>query len=268
MENAHVEDAWVRVPGAAARWLEELDPEHGYSGFQPPSRPDAAWILHAMYAWEEGLVTTTYDDLHKSMAEAGLTRRPRLPEPVGDVSELLAGSVVTGTALGRTGHPGRGWRRLRWRELARGSGEPAVPDGRLPGSRCLRQAHPAGSWSAAIRPPAEGCLDREGWQRLIGVLLRCVPSGADTRCLAYYCPLVTNEWEEDTVLVGRLGDADALYDHPSMQSCPSNLWPEDRSWIVYCDWDLWGTKFAGPSALVDAVLADPELESLRLPWTG
>lgn len=255
-----IEDAWARVPGDAARWLRELDPGHRHSGFEPPRRPDAAWLLHAMYVWEEGLVTTTHDDVHQSMTAAGLTAQ-------SDVGDLLEGAIVTGVDLGRSGDPGEGWRRLRWRELARGFGEPVVPDGALPGTRCLRQGHPAGSWSAAVRPPAEGCLDRESWYRLIGVLLRHSPSGAGTRCLAYYCPLVTADWDDDTVLAGRLGDAAALYDHPDLGSCPSNLWPEDRSWVVYCDWDLWGTKIVGPTALVEAVLTDPALEAVRLPWT-
>ncbi|MGK5559148.1 hypothetical protein ACSNOI_46885, partial [Actinomadura kijaniata] len=153
-------------------------------------------------------------------------------------------------------------------ELARGFGEPVVPEGELPGHRCLRRAHPTGSWSAAVAPPAEGCLDREGWHRLMGVLERHSPAGPDTRCLAYYCPLVTAEWDEETVLAGRLGDAGALYDHPAVNSCPSNLWAEDRSWVVYCDWDLWGTKVSGPTPLVEDLLADPELEALRLPWTS
>ncbi|TDD79584.1 hypothetical protein [Actinomadura rubrisoli] len=268
MENADIEDAWARAPGEAARWLHELDPDHCYSGFEPPRGPDSVWLLHAMYAWEEGLVTTTHDDVHQSVAAAGLTE-PADPagEFPGDVGDLLEGAIVTGTELGRSGDPGAGWRRLRWEELARGFGEPVVPEGEMPGNRCLRQGHPAGSWSAAIQPPAEGCLDRESWHRLIGVLLRHSPTGVDTRCLAYYCPLVTADWDNETVLAGRLGDAARLYDHPEMVSCPSDLWAADRSWVVYCDWDLWGTKVVGPTSLIEAVLDDPQLEGLRLPWT-
>jgi hypothetical protein len=102
----------------------------------------------------------------------------------------------------------------------------------------------------------------------MALLVRHDVEGEDRRCLAYYCSLVTGSWDTDTVLAGRLGDAAALYDHPAMESCPSDLWAEDRSWVVYCDWDLWGTKVVGPSSLIESVLADPELEALRLPWTG
>ncbi|MEW2358977.1 hypothetical protein [Spirillospora sp. NPDC029432] len=258
---ADVEDAWEPVSEEATGWLKDLDPEHGHTGYEPPRRPDAAWILHSMYVWKDGLVTTTHDDVLQSARASGLAE----PDPDGD---LMEGAVVTGTRLGRGGHPGAGWRRLRWAELARGFGEPAVPAGERPGIRCLRQAHPTGSWSAAIEPPAEGCLDREGWRRLMALLVRHDVDGEDRRCFAYYCSLVTNDWDRETVLAGRLGDAAGLYDHPAVESCPSNLWADDRSWVVYCDWDLWGTKVVGPPALIESVLADPELEALRLPWTG
>jgi hypothetical protein len=251
---ADVESAWEPVPDGdeAIGWLKDLDPGHGHSGYEPPRRPDAAWILHSMYVWKEGLVTTTHDDVHRTFRAAGLASGPE-PAGDGDLGDLMEGAVVTGTRIGRGGHPGPGWRRLRWA---------------LPGSRCLRQAHPTGSWPAAIEPPAEGCLDREGWRRLTALLVEHDPDGEDRRCLAYYCSFVTGDWDTETILAGRLGDAADLYDHPAMSSCPSNLWARDRSWAVYCDWDLWGTKVAGPSSLIEAILADPELEALRLPWTS
>ena len=48
-----------------------------------------------------------------------------------------------------------------------------------------------------------------------------------------------------------------------MRSTPSNLWPTDKSWFVYTDWDLMATKVSGPAELVAAIEADDELESLR-----
>ncbi|GAA3985612.1 hypothetical protein GCM10023085_79740 [Actinomadura viridis] len=263
---ADVEDRWAAASGEVTGWLKDLDPGHGSSGYRPPRRPDAVWILHAMYVWKDGLVTTTHDDVHQSALASGLGE----PERPGDadLGDLMEGAVVTGTRLGRGGHPGPGWRRLRWAELARGFGEPVVPEGVLPGHRCLRQAHPTGSWSAAIEPPAEGCLDREGWRRLMSLLVRHDVEGEARRCLAYYCPFVTGDWDRETVLSGRLGDAADLYDHPAVSSCPSNLWAADRSWVVYCDWDLWGTKVVGPVSLIESILADPELEALRLPWAA
>ncbi|QMV22444.1 hypothetical protein GQS52_12340 [Streptomyces sp. SCUT-3] len=265
-----IDGSWSRVPGNATGWLAELDPDHGSTGFEPPRRPDAAWLLHAMYVWEDGPVATTHDHVHRSVREAGLADgSPSSDAPAErGVEALLAGAVVTGTGLGRSGHPGPGWRRLRWSELADRLGEPPVPQGEYPGRRCLRAARPTGSWSAAIEPPAEGGLDREGWRRLVQLLALHSPAGSETRCRAFYSPLLTADWEHETVLAGRLGDAVALYDHPGMPSCPTNFWAEDRSWVVHCHWDLWGTKVAGPRPLVRDLLGDPDLEALRLPWTS
>ncbi|MGX4735177.1 hypothetical protein [Kitasatospora griseola] len=67
--------------------------------------------------------------------------------------------------------------------------------------------------------------------------------------------------------VGRLPfGATALLDHPESDFTPANLWPQDRSWLTWTDCDRWATKVVGPTALIDALLADPELEALRLPW--
>ncbi|MFF8264442.1 hypothetical protein [Streptomyces virginiae] len=41
--------------------------------------------------------------------------------------------------------------------------------------------------------------------------------------------------------------ADGLYDSPEADFSPSNLWPEDRSWILCTDCDLWATKASAPS---------------------
>ncbi|MFE2413420.1 hypothetical protein ACFXDE_34300 [Kitasatospora sp. NPDC059408] len=50
----------------------------------------------------------------------------------------------------------------------------------------------------------------------------------------------------------------ALYDNPEADFSPSNVWAADRSWLLCTDYDLWGTKVAGPPGLVEALLNDPE----------
>ncbi|MEW2028938.1 hypothetical protein AB0901_00220 [Streptomyces roseifaciens] len=151
---------------------------------------------------------------------------------------------------------------VRQAGLADGSIEPAVfhsaPDGRAED----------GSWPVGIRPPTEGSLDRETWSQLIEILQRYSPAGPDTCCLAYYNPLMMRTFDFDNlhVLSGRLGDAQVLYDIDEPDFSPSNLCPEDRSWIVYTDYDLWGTKVVGPTAPIDALVCDTEIEAVRLPW--
>lgn len=210
--------------------------DDGLTGFMPPPMPDAVWVLNAMYEHER--------------------------EP----SE----TVTTGGGLGRAGHPGPGWRRLRWAELARRTGDPVVPAGMMPCYRCFPSIKKEGSWPLGIIPPTEGSLDRETWTRLIGVLTEFGPAGRDTACLAYYNPLTLGAEDFDNLHVraGRLGDAGLLYDHSEADFSPSNLWAEDRSWCLCTDYDLWATKVAGPPALIDALLSDAEIEAVRLPTTS
>lgn len=41
---------WARVPTETETpWLAALSGDDGLLGFEPPARPDSAWILHAMY---------------------------------------------------------------------------------------------------------------------------------------------------------------------------------------------------------------------------
>ncbi|MEU3772091.1 hypothetical protein AB0F11_02535 [Streptomyces sp. NPDC032472] len=131
--------------------------------------------------------------------------------------------------------------------------------------RCFRCAKEAGIRPGSIEWPAEGSLDRTTWDQLIRFLTAHSPQGADTLCLAYYNPIVARDFECGHVRSDRLGDAQALFDHPDILYSPSNLWAADRSWAV-CD--LRGTKVCGPRPLVEAPLADSEIEAVRLPWTS
>ncbi|MFF7994659.1 hypothetical protein ACFZDG_33395 [Kitasatospora xanthocidica] len=253
---------WPLAPSAEADWLTELC-EDGSTGFMPPGLPDAVWVLNAMYEHEQGPRDVSYEEYHQARLADGNRERRVL----GGV-DIDAVGVVTGGDLGRAEHPGPGWRRLRWAELAERTGDPVVPEGMLPCYRCLPSARKDGSWPLGIVPPTEGSLDRETWNRLVTVLTAYSPAGPDTRCFAYYNPLMlgTYDFENLHVRAGRLGDAALLYDTDDADFSPSNLWAADRSWVLCTDYDLWATKVAGPPALIEALLADPELEALRLAW--
>ena len=142
-----------------------------------------------------------------------------------------------------------------------------MPDGLLPSYRCFPSAGKDGSGPLGIVPPTEGSLDRETWNRLIGILTKQSPAGSDTRCLAYYNPPMLGAIDLDNLHVraGCLGDAEILYDNPEADFSPSNLWAEDRSWCLCADYDLWATKVAGPRALIEALLNHSEIEAVRLP---
>ncbi|WP_411126395.1 hypothetical protein [Streptomyces sp. x-19] len=254
---------WQIVPSAETDWLVELCEEDGITGFPPPGMPDAAWVLNAMYEHEQGPGTVSHHEVHQARLADGSIE----PATFGGIDFEVG--TVTGGDLGRAEHPGPGWRRLRWAELARRTGDPIVREGHWPSFRSAPDGRTEdGSWPVGIEPPTEGSLDRESWNRLIEILREHSPAGPDTRCCAYYNPLVMGDFDHLHVRSGRLRDARALYDIDEVEFSPSNLWPEDRSWIVYTDYDLWGTKVVGPTALIDALVDDAEIEAVRLPWAS
>lgn len=66
--------------------------------------------------------------------------------------------------------------------------------------------------------------------------------------------------------VGRLGDAELLCDRSEADFSPSGLWADDRSWGLCTDYDLWAIKVVGSPALINALLNDSEIETVRLTW--
>ncbi|WP_380282504.1 hypothetical protein [Kitasatospora purpeofusca] len=251
---------WPSAPSDTTDWLLELCGD-GVAGFMPPALPDAVWVLNAMYEHEQGSAEVSYHEYRQAALADGSVQ----PATLAGID--LEVGVATGGGLGRAEHPGPGWRRLRWTELAHRTGDPVVPDGRRPSYHCLPSATKEGSWPLGVVPPTEGSLDRETWDRLVAVLTEHSPAGADTPCLAYYNPLMLTDIDFNNLHVqaGRLGDAAILYDNPVADFSPSNLWAQDRSWVLCTDYDLWGTKVAGPPTLVEALLNDPEIEAVRLP---
>ncbi|AUY53598.1 hypothetical protein EH183_37565 [Streptomyces sp. CB01881] len=264
-ESDLLSNPWPLAPSGATDWLLKLCGD-GLTGFMPPAMPDAAWVLNAMYEHENGPGDVSHHEYHQARPAVGSTPREIVPG-----IDLDAVVVTTGDGLGRAEHPGPGWRRLRWEELARRTGDPVVPDGLLPSHRCFPSATKNGSWPLGIAPPTEGSLDRETWIRLIDILTAHSPAGPDTRCLAYYNPLTLGAVDFDNLHVreGRLGDAEMLYDVSEADLAdfsPANLWAEDRSWVLCTDYDLWATKVAGLPALIEALLNDTGVEAVRLPW--
>ncbi|MFF8609588.1 hypothetical protein ACF06X_27085 [Streptomyces sp. NPDC015346] len=265
-ESNLLSDLWPLAPSGTTDWLRELCGD-GLTGYMPPPMPDAVWVLNAMYEHEDQneLTEVSYHEYRQARL-ARLADGSIKPDPLAGVD--LEVGIATGGGLGRAEHPGRGWRRLRWAELARRTGDPVVPERLLPSYRCFPSARKNNSWPLGIRPPTEGSLDRETWNRLVAILTEHSPAGPGTACLAYYNPLMLGaaDFENLHVQAGRLGDAEILYGNPEADFSPSNFWAEDHSWVLCTDYDLWGTKVAGPPALIEALLDDIEIEAVRLPW--
>ncbi|MFJ3786832.1 hypothetical protein [Streptomyces sp. NPDC090093] len=93
------------------------------------------------------------------------------------------------------------------------------------------------------------------------------PAGSIRRGRSCHGPLLLLSGPvESSGVLGRVGDAKILYDQSEADFSPSNLWAKDRSWVLCTDYDLWGTKVAGPPDLINALLNGSEIEAVRLPW--
>ncbi|MFF0431083.1 hypothetical protein ACFYU9_02475 [Streptomyces sp. NPDC004327] len=159
-----------------------------------------------------------------------------------------------------------GTRRLRWRTVLAGAGRhledwPHTPSYRVFQGIDGRDAHEG---------PSAGEIDRDCLVRLVAVLARHSADGRDTECHAAQAA-IEDAGEPVPARRGRLGDAPAHHDRCSGRGdggwgqFPANWWAADGSWFVLTDWDLSATEVFGSAALVAALLADEELEAVRMP---
>jgi hypothetical protein len=233
-------DRWTEVDERELGWLVDVCGQE-VTGFGPPPYPAGLWILHAMYE-----------------AETEALAPHRRAEDEDEADEA-----------GWPADPGLGWRRLRWHELAERTGDPVVaqhvaPQYRVPSFRAFPSVKQGDGLWERIRWSDWGSLDRESFHSLAGVLRRF--SGSDTVAFAHPCPL-RDPGAEPHVFRGQLRDLEALEQLDAHYS-PANIWPADRSWLVYTDWDLSGTKVYGPPELLKMVEEDEFLESVWLPLAG
>lgn len=249
----------VRVDGEdAVNWLrqrsDDSDGNGVVTGWDATGWAASTWILHAMYERRSPSEHTHDDEYHASHPGGPATGDDRL-------DELLRGATIIGGAVGLSEHPGTGYSRLTWARLADRLSVSLTGRARFPGSRVF----PYRSWPASIEPPGEGSLDREQFVRLTTHLADISPDGWATDCLSFWAQAVHNRFDEILVERSALADVRQLPDRDDVIATPSNLWPVDRQWLVWTDWDLWGTKVSGPSALMDRLATDDELETVAWP---
>jgi hypothetical protein len=248
----------VSDPGAELAWLDNRPDIEAVTGYDASGWEASVWVLHAMYENPSLPSDVSYHDRRQRSIEHGAIE----PLIVGDVN-LDGQTTVTGTALGFVVRPGSEWRRLYWRDSAARVGQTVGAREQCPpGSRWF----PSGSWPISIDPPPEGSLDETSLDAIIRVLAAHSADGLDTRCVALYGSLAASDFDRRTVLAGPLGSVPNLVqDGSRFRSTPSNIWPMDRSWFVWTDWDLWGTKVSGSQELIAAINAESELETID--WT-
>jgi hypothetical protein len=164
------------------------------------------------------------------------------------------------------------WRRVTWAEYLRRPGNDSG----------IRSVPPSYRWfdhpvtRPTVRRPDEGSLDLDSFTVLLSTLAGTGPDGARSDCYAYWGVLAASvDWPAHGVGQGALwtGPVSAL---PELllanggryATTPTNVWPADRSWFVWTDWDLDGTRVSGSAGLVDAVRRHPALETTSWPEAG
>jgi hypothetical protein len=226
----------------------------GYGGYDVTGWPSDTWILNAMWEMTDSDSTLTHDEVRRAAIARGLIE----PRMIGEINFEEVG-VLTGGTLGLNQSPGNGWKRLRWADLAARTNAPTSDSGVPPCHKWFEYR----SWPARILPPAEGSLDLDSLGALLKILSRHSSKGDSTECSCYYSPLAGRLGKEPMVLKGTLSEV--ISTSLDLRFTPSNLWPDDRSWFVFTDADLWGTKVSGSFELTNDLRLAGELETSAYP---
>jgi len=247
----------VMDPSGAMEWLAGRPAQEALTGYEMPGWPASAWVLHAMYENPDLRGLGTHDDVHRRRVEFGAVA----PLIIGDVN-MDEIATVSGTPLGFVVSPGQPWLRLRWEDYLSRFPDVAAARAFPPSDSWF----PAGSWPLAVEPPPEGSLDEESLAALADVLGARSPDGARTPVLAFFGSLPAGgDFDAIHLWAGPLGEVMSLLeDHGGpYRFSPTNIWPVDRTWFVWTDYDLPATRVSGDPALIAALVSNPHLECIR-----
>jgi hypothetical protein len=247
-----------RSDGDWITWLGERSGPNWTAGFDAGGWEDSTWVLHTIYEEPNSVSEATHDDLCRERVAARLETPSR-------IDSILESAVVIGGSLGMSDAVDSDWVRVYWRELATRLGVELGLGAGAPSFRWF----PSGSWPARLRPPDEGSLDRASLDRLVTVLRAFSTHEGDADCVACYPPLATGFFgslDGPSIFRVRLDETPTLVEPSEGRiGSPNNWWPEDTSWMVYTDYDLWATKVSGPAHLVDTIRRDDALEAFDWP---
>ncbi|AOT57296.1 hypothetical protein A4G23_00082 [Streptomyces rubrolavendulae] len=188
------------------------------------------------------------------VAAAGFAAYARVLHPAS-LGERPVRWAAVGAALGRSVEPG-----TYWHELV-GMG------------RDYHNASVYGLPGVWDEHPAEGPTPPDVARALVPLLAR--HTGTPDRCW-YGLWNGYGRWDFDTVptfrtpgrdevlLSGTLAEAVSPLELDEFAELPDLWWPEDHAWCVGGDVDLVSTYVGGTEALVDDLLAAPELEAHRV----
>lgn len=236
-------------------WLRERSGgEDGCTGFDAGGWEDSTWVLHSMFEQPGSDGSATHDDVLRAALRSG----DIVPQSEGE--RILHERCTSVGCSMSMGIPMPGWVRLHWRELAKRLSIDLLGNKYPP---CFRW-FPYSSWPANLEPPNEGTLDSTCLAALTDVLAAWSRDGRVAPCAAFYSPVADglrfNELCMHEVALGDIVKLVRPVGH--QQGTPNNFWPVDKSWMVFTDHDLWGTKVSGPRSLIDALRASRELECI------
>lgn len=226
-----------------------------FTGSDVSGWEDSTWILNAFYELPFKGALPTHDELHKSRIASG-DEEPLIINGVNLDDETNS----TGGGLGYQRRPSPDWQRRTWSEMLARFPQPRPADGPPP---CYHWFS-LGDFPANIELPTEGSLAEEDFGELINVLTRHSPSRI---CSMYFADTfsIFPDPRDAPVYDAHLADLPAIIKEAAEDDqvfTPANIWPPNKSWLVYTDYDLWATKVSGSTELINELRSNPVLETL------
>lgn len=113
--------------------------------------------------------------------------------------------------------------------------------------------------------PEEGNLNSETCREIVkSIAIATSDFKASQKCVFHYDLIATQTCENDKLFEGQLIDVFKTVDLEDVYTTPTRWWRADRSWFVCSDWDLSFTLIGGPETLVDLLVSNAELDSIRV----
>jgi hypothetical protein len=150
---------------------------------------------------------------------------------------------------------------LRWKRLAEALG---VPFQRHLSDEWFRSVLEPGCWPRYVSGPDEGILEEREATALISILSAFSAFSASSSCYFRFAEMAYIGTDKPLLYSGPLEKLQRFLKETGRQFTPEYWWPGDRSWCVCSDYDLPFTVVGGPKQLINRILTNPDLESIRV----
>jgi hypothetical protein len=213
-------------------------------------------VLHMMVediSVEDHLVTWDQWEKESGERDKWLARLKRK----GESGQFLASALAQSKPVGGTPSSGFPGRRIRWREIAEREG---VRFEDISSAGAIWRALPRGTPRYLVGADREGQIDPLSAAGIVRALQSAARPG---QCFFHFFAGIAGGWDPPFVLKGQVDDV-LTFSWPRAEPSPDYWWPQDQSWLVHTDYDSTVTSVAGGAALIDALEADPEAETVRL----